>query len=97
MNCQVICELPQETEPTETDPPIDMSKFKLNRTDFTLSIGETWLLYTGELDVTMITWTSSNERVATVVDGIVKGIGRGMCTVTAELNGVKLECVVYVN
>ena len=100
VECQVTCQLPQPTEPPETEPPtvpVDMDDFKLNRSDFTLAVGESWLLYTRSIDVTLITWTSSNENVATVVDGVVKGVRKGSCIIYAELNGVKLECVVYVN
>lgn len=99
VECRVICQLPQATEPPETEAPtqpVDMDDFKLNRSDFTLNVGESWLLYTRSIDVTLIQWTSSNEKVATVVDGTVKGVGRGSCIIYAELNGVKLECVVYV-
>jgi len=46
---------------------------------------------------TDITWTSSDERVATIdSEGTITGIGKGECVVTAEANGVKDECTVTV-
>ena len=45
-----------------------------------------------------LTWSSDNESVATVdIDGKVKGIAEGKCTITAESNnGVKATCLVIV-
>ena len=97
VSCQVVCELPRETEPTETTQPVDLSSFKLNREDFTLTVGESWVLYNGDIDPTLINWKSSNDRVATVINGTVKGVGRGMCMINDEYMGITLECVVYVN
>jgi len=34
-----------------------------------------------------ITWTSSNDKVATVADGVVKAVGLGEATITATANG----------
>ncbi len=44
-----------------------------------------------------LTWSSSDESIATVVDGVVTGVGAGTATITATAsNGVKAECVVCV-
>ena len=104
--CQVVCDLaPQGTTPGETDPeetqpeetaPADADDFKLNREDFTIAVGESWLLYNGPIDPSEIVWTSSNTSVATVKDGKVRGVGRGQCWITAEYKGIKLKCIVYV-
>lgn len=104
--CQVICDLapqgttPGETNPDETQPqetkPADADDFKLNREDFTIAVGESWLLYNGPIDPSEIVWTSSNTSVATVKDGRVRGVGRGQCWITAEYKGIKLKCIVYV-
>lgn len=91
---------PEETKPEETKPeetkPVDVGDFKLNREDFTLSIGESWVLYNGSIDSSEITWASSNNSVATVRNGRVRGIGKGYCWITAEYNDVKLKAIVYV-
>ena len=45
-----------------------------------------------------ITWTSSNELVATVADGLVQFVGVGYTTITATAaSGVSASCIVNVN
>ena len=47
---------------------------------------------------TAITWTSSNESVATVADGVVTAVAAGTATITATTaNGVSATCEVTVN
>lgn len=85
---------PEETEPKETDP-VDMGDFKLRKTDITFDgKGQTYTLYNGDIDVKDIKWTVGNSSVATVKDGVVKAVGRGLTNVYAEYNGVKISCVV---
>lgn len=67
----------------------------LSRDDFTLEkIGESWqLVVTGTTST--VTWSSSNESIATVSsNGTVTAVSKGRCTVTAEVDGVKLTCIV---
>lgn len=67
---------------------------KLSKEDFTLEVGESWRLYVSGTEST-VTWSSSNESVATVSsNGTVTNVGKGTCTVTAEVDGVKLSCIV---
>ncbi|MDE6108203.1 MAG: Ig-like domain-containing protein, partial [Oscillospiraceae bacterium] len=66
----------------------------LSREDFTLEVGESWRLTVSGTTST-VTWSSSNESVATVSsNGTVTNVGKGTCTVTAEVDGVKLSCIV---
>ena len=87
------------TEPTDppTEPPTEPQKqLKLNRSDFSLfSAGEKWDLYSGSAPKNQITWTSSNENVATVDNGVVTAVGPGSATIYAEYNGEKASCIVY--
>ena len=82
---------PEETEPTQ--PPVTL---KLNRSDFTLNGYQSkWNLYTdGAIPAESITWTSSNNEVATVTNGVVVAVGNGMATITAEYEGQKATCIV---
>ena len=70
----------------------------LSRSDFTLSsVGDSWTLVVTGTD-SEVTWTSSNTDVATVSDkGKVVAVSKGTCTVTAEVDGVKLKCIVRCN
>lgn len=43
-----------------------------------------------------IVWTSSDETIASVSDGVVVGIKAGQATITASCDGVSEECVVTV-
>ncbi len=89
--CEVVCTMEPETEPP-TNPAASIS---LNREDFTLfSVGEKWRVYTGTVDVSLVTFTSSNEAVVTFVNGIATAVGPGVANIYAEYEGQKLECVV---
>ncbi len=110
--CQVICEFEPETEPTteqteettepteETtqEPTIVLEQSMFNRKDFSLLFkGEKWKLYTGEIDPSLITWSSDNPNVAVIENGVVKAVGKGTTKVYAEYNGVKISCIVRCN
>lgn len=43
-----------------------------------------------------VTWSSSNEVVATVVDGLVTAIAEGTAVITAEAGGKTATCTVTV-
>lgn len=93
--CRVQCDFEDESaETTEaTEATVAVTDFELNRSDFTLSKkGETWKLYNGEIPVKQITWTSDNEKVVTIKDGVVTAVGKGNTTVHAEYNGIKRSC-----
>lgn len=109
VECKVICQIaeetqPQETDPEETDPgetepeetdPVDMGDFKLRKTDITFDAkGQSYTLYDGDIDVKDIKWRVGNSKVATVKDGVVKAVGPGLTNVYAEYNGVELSCVI---
>ena len=44
--------------------------------------------------MTAITWTSLNETVATVKDGVVMAVGNGATTIIAEYMGQRVTCSV---
>ena len=46
---------------------------------------------------TAIVWTSSNEEIATVTDGLVKAIAIGEATITAKAGELTATCVVTVS
>ncbi len=101
-DCPVKCELTEETtapedateEPTEeTTEPADEFQLKLDKSDFTLfKAGETCDIYSGEVKASKITWTTDNEDVATIKDGVVTAVGNGRTRVYGEYNGTKASC-----
>jgi len=95
--CTVECAWEDPTaETTETTaPPVLNEEFKLNRVDITFSSkGDSWMLYSGKLGLTQITWSSDDENVATFEGGKVTAVGGGTTTVHAEFNGEKVSCVI---
>lgn len=100
-DCPVKCEFaeaPEETiapeDPTEeTTEPVEDFELELDKQDFTLfKVGATCDIYSGELKASEITWTTDNEDVATIKDGIVTAVGNGRTRVYGEYNGTKVSC-----
>ncbi|WP_418539873.1 Ig-like domain-containing protein [Massilistercora timonensis] len=79
-------------------PATDIS---LNKTSTTIAKGETEKLTATlkpEDASSAITWSSANEKVATVSeDGTVKAVGAGTTKITATANGHSASCEVTVN
>ncbi len=95
--CEIVCTFADDsTEPTEKEDEVDPNaELKLNREDFTMTRkNDIWKLYNGEIPADKITWTSENEKVATVKDGVVTATGKGMTTITAEYGSKKVTCIV---
>ena len=91
----VTCEVGVEPGTQPTGPSAPDAVLELNRTEFTLSgYGTSHDLYDGELDVTTILWTRSDEAVATVKDGVVMAVGNGNAVITAEYMGQTVTCKV---
>ena len=81
------------------DIPAPITELKLAKTDITLSPtnGLSANLYNGELDPVLITWTSSDENVAYVENGVVTAVGNGKATITATYGDLTATCKVIVN
>ncbi len=92
--CNVICTFEDPNQET-TQETISAEELKLNRDDFTLGKnGDSWKLYSGTIPADQITWTSDDEKVATIKNGVVTAVGGGYTTVYAEYMGVKVSCIV---
>ena len=76
------CEQKNPAEPLE-----------LTETSVTLKVGETHQL---TANVAVESWTSSNEAVATVADGLVTAVSAGNAIISATAAGVTKTCVVLV-
>ena len=93
-----------DPDPTPTpDPdPVYVTDVELDQSELALSLGDSYTLQatvhpTGA-DNKAITWSSSDESVATVEDGTVKAMGAGTATITVrtEDGGHTATCVVTV-
>ncbi len=102
--CTVVCGFQGGAEPSTepTEAPVDVPagfELKLNRKDFTLSkASDSWTLYkeTDGIKASDITWTSADPKVATVEDGVVKGVNYGDTTITATIGDQTASCIVRV-
>ncbi len=84
--------------PTTPTTPSDPSaaKAKLNREDFTISVGELFAMKVKDYDGE-VTWSVKDSSIASVLnDGTVKGLKAGRTTVTAKVGDRTLECIVRV-
>lgn len=87
---------------TETPDPADVEaeSITLSQTEYEGLAGETITLTATVLpdDTTdkTVTWTSSDENVATVADGIVTLLNEGTTTITAQCGAAKVTCLVTV-
>ena len=81
---------------SQTTTPSAPTNLKLNKTDFTMSVGEMDVLLTIQGVTSGVTWTTSDASVATVNKGLVHAVGKGNCTITASYNGTDLKCIVRV-
>lgn len=86
---------PAVTEPTPTEAPV----LKLDREDVScFAAGEVFTIYaklgTKTIDRIKITWSTSDPNIATVDNGTVTSVGKGMATITAEYDGQKAYCTV---
>ena len=87
--CKVSCTFETTTEM----PTVEPEGVRLNRKSITADYkGFTWILYSGDIPMDDIVWTSDDPAVATVKNGIVTAVAEGTTTVHAEYNGVTSSC-----
>jgi hypothetical protein len=81
------------------DIPAPVTELTLKFSDVTLSPtnGLTLKLYDGELDPSDITWTSSDEAVAYVENGVVTAVDNGKATITATNGDLSATCKIIVS
>ncbi|MBR2028972.1 MAG: Ig-like domain-containing protein [Oscillospiraceae bacterium] len=77
---------------------IDKGHVDISKNSLTLKVGETATLTAEATDGHSITWSSSNEKIATVSDGVVKAVSEGTAKITASaLDGeISASCTVTV-
>ena len=78
---------------TACDQPTPTEPLELTETSVTMKVGETHQL---TANVAVESWTSSNEDVATVADGLVTANSAGNAIISATAAGVTKTCVVLV-
>ncbi len=84
---------------TDELPDVLTQEVVLSATEQTLTAGDSVLLTTQLLPEGAkadVIWTSSNIKVATVSNGMVKSLARGSVTITAKADSVSSTCLVNV-
>lgn len=89
-----------ETEKTpindNNEPEAPPEPFQITQTSISLEAGgQATLLVSNEKGA--VVWTSSNEKVATVANGVVTAVGGGSATITAESGNERSACTVTVS
>ncbi len=78
----------------------ELTGIKLNTESITLAAGtQTLLTATSEpyyVELDNVTWSSGNNAIATVEDGVVTAVSEGNTTITATCNGKSAICIVKV-
>ena len=89
-------------DPDPTPDPIDVTSVELDQSELALALGDSYTLkatvHPNDADNKAISWSSSDESVATVEDGTVKAMGAGTATiiVRTEDGDHTATCVVTV-
>ncbi len=78
------------------DMPAADAKISLNRSSASVQAGSSVTLTATATPSGTVTWTSSNNSVATVSNGVVRGVSKGSATITATANGKSATCSVTV-
>lgn len=83
-----------------TCAPVAVETVTLNQTEATVDVESTVTLTASAspiyADNQTVTWTSNNETVATVVNGVVTGHVEGNATITATIDGQTATCAITV-
>ena len=69
----------------------------ISQSDISLAVGDIVQLSATSTDGSEVTWESSNSAVATVVDGLVTGVGKGDVIIMASTASVMAVCNIKVN
>ena len=89
---------PSETPNAGSVQSITLTFLGSPRTEFATAIG-TDVQLSAQLSPdtgAAVTWKSADESIATVSNGLVKGVKPGTTTITATCDGVTAKCTVYV-
>ncbi len=83
-------------------PTVSVTGVTLDKTSLELNVFESYMLvseiFPSNASNKALTWTSSDESVATITDGTVKAISSGTATITVTTvdGGFTMDCVVHV-
>ena len=89
-----------DTPDDPSDETVEVSDVTLDRNSYEMFVGETFTLEATLLpedaDDKTVTWSSSDEGILTVEDGLVTAVAAGTATVTAQAGEASDVCEVVV-
>lgn len=89
-----------QPQPKPKPTPVAVSGVSLDKTSASVAVGETLQLQASvspaDASDKNVTWSTSDASVATVSNGLVKGIKEGSATIEAAAGGKKATCAIQV-
>ena len=77
----------------EFEPKIEDETISVENITFSYE-GETWKIYSGNISVEDITWSTGNSAVATIEKGVVTAVGNGKTTVYGKYGEMEVSCII---
>ncbi len=101
--CRVVCSFDEEestspsTEPTDEDIEFK-APFKINKTDVSISVGETFLLKLVDAngEIVPVTWSPTIADICTIEGNTVTGAAKGKIELSTTYSGETYTCIVRV-
>lgn len=86
-----------EKSPKDGGGDTAQTSYTLNKTSLSLEVGQTDILIVSGISASdVVTWSSTNEAVASVNKGTVTAVSVGSVAIIADVNGQLLQCAVTV-
>lgn len=89
-------ETPSDSSGDSTSSEESVGNITLNTSEIELDLYESYQLTAETGSSAAVSWSSSDEGVATVENGLVKAVSEGISTITAEAGGATAYCTVTV-
>ena len=80
---------------TNSDSSVE-SGFSISESEATVKVGETKTLTVSGVETSDVVWSSMDESVATVANGVVTGVKIGSTTIVAAVEGETVFCAITV-
>ena len=103
VQCRIVCSINEEVPTTPSTEPTDgdvefKAPFKINKTDVSISVGETFQLKLTDAngEIIPVTWSPTIADVCTIDGNSVTGAAKGKIELSATYNGETYTCIVRV-
>ena len=100
--CRVICSFDEAPTDAPTTPTVGLSTYtapyKINKTDVSISVGETFLLKLSDAngEIVPITWSPAVSDICSIDGNSITGVMKGKVEISATYEGETYTCIVRV-